>query len=207
MIKLLIVDDHPMILDGSKKLFSEVTDIAVDILDDIQRFADVIEETVYDVFLIDINLGDYSGLTLAELVKEKYPSSIILLYTGENIKDYYSLIIEKKINNVISKTAKKEQILKTIYSCIDNQILLPDNFINYVQSVISLNVKQNVLKLNDREKKILGFITKGYTNQAIALELEVNQRTVEKNLTQIYNLFEVGTRAEAVLKAKKLNLI
>lgn len=206
MIKLLIVDDHPLILDGSKKLFSEVSDISVDTLNDIETFANVIEEKVYDIFLIDVNLGACSGLTFAELVKEKYPSSIVILYTGDNIKDYYSLIIEKKINNVISKTAKKDQIIKTIYSCIDNQIVLPDNFINYVQSIVSIN-NQNLLRLNNREKRILELITKGYTNQAIALEMDVTQRTVEKILTQIYNLFEVGTRAEAVLKAKELNLI
>lgn len=207
MINLLIVDDHPLILDGSKKLFSEVSDISVDTLNDIETFANVIDEKVYDIFLIDVNLGVCSGLTFAELVKEKYPSSIVILYTGDNIKDYYSLIIEKKVNNVISKTAKKDQIIKTIYSCIDNQILLPDNFINYVQSIVPINFNQNLLKLNNREKRILELISKGYTNQAIALEMGVTQRTIEKNLTQMYNLFEVGTRAEAVLKAKELNLI
>ncbi|MGE7911391.1 response regulator [Lysinibacillus xylanilyticus] len=207
MIKLLIVDDHPMILDGSKKLFSEVSDISVDTLNDIETFANVIEEKVYDIFLIDVNLGACSGLTFVELVKEKYPSSIVILYTGDNIKDYYSLIIEKKINNVISKTARKDRILKTIYATMNNDMLLPEDFIDYVNDSCSGNSIKKILRFNNREKRILELVMEGYTNQAIALELGVKQRTIENNLSQIYALLNVGTRAEAVIKAKGLDLI
>ncbi|KGA82001.1 MULTISPECIES: response regulator [Lysinibacillus] len=207
MIKLLIVDDHPMILDGSKKLFSEVTDILIDTLNDVEKFSKIIEEKEYDIFLIDVNLGACSGLMLAELVKEKYPSSIVILYTGDNIKDYYSLIIEKKINNVISKTAIKDQILKTIYAAMNKEMLLPENFIDYVNDRYSGNSIKKILRFNNREKRILELVMEGYTNQAIALELGVKQRTIENNLSQIYMLLNVGTRAEAVIKAKEMNLI
>ncbi|MFF2796287.1 response regulator [Lysinibacillus xylanilyticus] len=207
MINLLIVDDHPLILDGSKKLFSEVSDISVDTLNDMETFANVIEEKVYDIFLIDVNLGACSGLTFAELVKEKYPSSIVILYTGDNIKDYYSLIIEKKINNVISKTAAKDRILKTIYLAMNKDMLLPENFIDYVNDRHSRNSIKKILRFNNREKRILELVMEGYTNQAIALELNVKQRTIENNLSQIYALLNVGTRAEAVIKAKGLDLI
>jgi len=207
MINLLIVDDHPLILDGSKKLFSEVSDISVDTLNDIETFANVIEEKVYDIFLIDVNLGAYSGQIFAEIVKEKYPSSIVILYTGDNIKDYYSLIIEKKINNVISKTATKDRILKTIYAAMNKDMLLPEDFIDYVNDSCSGNSIKKILRFNNREKRILELVMEGYTNQAIALELNVKQRTIENNLSQIYALLNVGTRAEAVIKAKRLDLI
>lgn len=201
------MDDHPLILDGSKKLFSEVSDIAVDTLEDIVTFADVIEEKVYDIFLIDVNLGASNGLTFAELVKEKYPSSIVILYTGDNIKDYYSLIIEKKINNVISKTATKDRILRTIYAAINKDILLPESFIDYVDDRLAGNSNKKILRFNNREKRILELVMEGYTNQAIALELNVKQRTIENNLSQIYALLNVGTRVEAVIKAKEMDLV
>ncbi len=162
---------------------------------------------MYDVFLIDVNLGACSGLTFAELVKEKYPSSIVILYTGDDIKDYYSLIIEKKINNVISKTATKDRILKTIYAAMNNDMLLPEDFIDYVNDSCSGNSIKKILRFNNREKRILELVMEGYTNQAIALELGVKQRTIENNLSQIYTLLNVGTRAEAVIKAKEMNLI
>ncbi|RKJ42391.1 DNA-binding response regulator, partial [Butyricicoccus sp. 1XD8-22] len=63
------------------------------------------------------------------------------------------------------------------------------------------------LKLNEREKQILQYISKGYTNSAIAIELQVTQRTIERNLSQIFNLLNVASRTEAVLAAKEKNLI
>ena len=207
MIKLLIVDDHPIILEGSKNLFNDVSDIFVDTLEDIQSFAYVIEETAYDVFLIDVNLGASSGLTLAEIVKEKYPSSIVILYTGDNMKYYYSLIVEQKIDNIIPKTASKERILKTVYAALNDDILLPKSFLNYINFRLSGNAKKKNLQLNQREKKILELVREGHTNQAIALELSLSQRTIENNLSQIYLLLNVGSRAEAVIKAKEIGLI
>ena len=63
------------------------------------------------------------------------------------------------------------------------------------------------LQLNEREKKILQYVVKGYTNQAIAIELNLTQRTIERNLSQIYHVLSVGSRTEAVVAAKELQLI
>lgn len=208
MIRLLIIDDHPLILDGSKKLFSNEENILVDTLDNMQEVEKVIEETIYDIFLIDVNLGVHNnGLTLAERVKEMYPSSIVILYTGNDIKDYYSLIIEKKINNVISKTSTREQTIKTIYAALNHELLLPEDFIDYVNYRLTGKSNKNILRFNNREKRILELVMEGVTNQEIAIELDITQRTVERNLSQIYTLLNVGTRTEAVIKAKELNLI
>ncbi|UZM99438.1 LuxR C-terminal-related transcriptional regulator [Lysinibacillus sp. MHQ-1] len=68
-------------------------------------------------------------------------------------------------------------------------------------------LSKKILRFNNREKRILELVMEGYTNQAIALELGVKQRTIENNLTQIYALLNVGTRAEAVIKAKEMGLI
>ncbi|WP_107943692.1 response regulator transcription factor [Metasolibacillus fluoroglycofenilyticus] len=203
MIKLLLIDDHPLILEGSKQIFSNAPDIVADTLEDMKSFSKVLTETQYDVFLIDINLGESSGLEFAEQVKAKYPAAIIILYTGEQIEDYYSLILEKKVDNVISKTATKDTILKAVYAAVNNEVLLPKSFIDYVQQ----NPMKKQLQLNQREKRILELVREGYTNKAIALELNLAQRTVESCLSQIYMLLDINTRADAVLKAVELKLI
>ncbi|MCT6926074.1 response regulator [Metasolibacillus sp.] len=61
MIKLLLVDDHPLILEGSKQIFSDAPNIVVETLADVQTFSEVIIHTQYDVFLLDIN---YSTICL-----------------------------------------------------------------------------------------------------------------------------------------------
>lgn len=203
MIKLLLIDDHPLILEGSKQIFSNAPDIVADTLEDVESFSKVLAETQYDVFLIDINLGESSGLEFAEQVKAKYPAAIVILYTGEQAEDYYSLIVEKKVDNVISKTATKDTILKVIYAAVNNEILLPKIFLDYVQQ----GSMKKQLQLNQREKRILQLVKEGCTNKGIALELNLSQRTVENCLSQIYLLLNINSRTEAVLKAVELKLI
>lgn len=204
MIKLLLVDDHPLILEGSKQIFGDAPNIIADTLADVQTFSEVIANTQYDVFLLDINLGESNGLVLAEQVKAKNPTAIVILYTGEKATDYYSLIVEKKVDNIISKTASKDTILRAVYAALNNEVLLPKGFIDYLQQQKPVKKK---LQLNHREKRILELIKEGHTNKAIALELNLAQRTVESNLSQIYMLLNVHTRADAILKAVELKLI
>lgn len=203
MIKLLLIDDHPLILEGSKQIFNQTSDIVADTLEDVQAFSKVLVDSQYDVFLIDINLGVSSGLKLAEQVKARYPKAIVILYTGEQVEDYYSLVIDKKVDNVISKTATKDTILKAVYAAMNNEVLLPKSFMDYVQK----NPVKNKLQLNQREKRILSLVKEGYTNKAIALEMNLAQRTIESCLSQIYLLLNINTRADAVLKAVELKLI
>lgn len=209
MIKMLIVDDHPVVLEGSKNLFKNVEDIDVDTTNDIQELYRLIQrvECPYDVFLIDLNIPGQNGIVISESIRRFQPSAFIILYTGDFIENYYSLILEKKIDGLLSKTATKEETLRTIRATVAGNILLPSNFIDYVYEYYIDSKKEKSIMLSAREKQILNFVSKGYTNSAIAAELQLTQRTIERNLSQIFNLLNVSTRTEAVIVAKEKNLI
>lgn len=205
MIKLCIIDDHPVVLEGTKNLFKNVEDIEVDTKSDLQSVVD--EEKMYDAYLIDINMPEENGILLSDRIRERQPHAIIILYTGDHIEDYFPLILERKIDGLLSKTATKEQILRTIRATVAGEVLLPSSFIEFVHEYFEGDKNDSSLQLNEREKKILRFVAKGYTNHAIALELQLTQRTIERNLSQIFHLLNVSSRTEAVLVAKEKNLI
>ncbi|BDH62479.1 DNA-binding response regulator [Lysinibacillus sp. PLM2] len=209
MIKILIVDDHPIVLEGTKNLFQDIEDILVDTSDDIYAIHQMLEESQnpYDLYLIDINMPEQNGIVLCSKVRTTQPNAKIILYTGDNIEDYYSLILEKMVHGLLSKTSTKEQMIRAIRATIAGDLVLPANFINYIKDFYNANQIEETLKLNEREKQILHYISKGYTNSAIAIELQVTQRTIERNLSQIFNLLNVASRTEAVLAAKEKNLI
>lgn len=130
MIKMLIVDDHPVVLEGSKNLFKNVDDIVVDTTSDISKLYQMIQskDCPYDVYLIDLNIPEQNGIVISGKIREYQPSASIILYTGDSIEDYYFLILEKKIDGLLSKTATKEQTLRTIRATASGEILLPSNF-------------------------------------------------------------------------------
>ena len=206
-MKVLIVDDHPIVLEGSKNLFSDIAHIDVTTTTEVQQTYQYAKAKAFDVYLIDVNLPEMNGVDLAAVVKDEDPHAIVILYTGDNIEDYYSLILDKKVNGLLSKTATKAHILRVLYASLENQLILPDNFLDYIHDTMTVQDAKKKLQLNEREKKILQYVVKGYTNQAIAIELDLTQRTIERNLSQIYHVLGVGSRTEAVVAAKELQLI
>lgn len=92
-------------------------------------------------------------------------------------------------------------------NAMNGNILLPHSFLSYVHEQIEPTHIEQTLQLNKREEKILNYIIQGYTNNAIAAELNLTQRTIERNLSKIYHLLNVNSRTEAALKAKELHLV
>lgn len=209
MINILIVDDHSLVLEGTKKLFKDIDDMAVDATDDIFAIHQMLDENQrrYDVYLIDINMPDQNGIVLCSKVRSCHPSAKVILYTGDNIEDYYSLVLEKMVHGLLSKTSTKDQVIYTIRAIMKDLLVLPSNFTDYVRDYFNANETEESLKLNEREERILNYIAMGYSNSAIAGKLQVSQRTIERNLSQILNLLDVTSRSEAVIVAKERKLI
>ncbi|MFJ7733927.1 response regulator [Lysinibacillus sp. NPDC097231] len=204
---MLIVDDHPIVLEGTKNLFQENEDIIVDTESDATNVIQRIKNKPYDIYLIDINMPLENGIHLARNIKAIQSNASIILYTGDDITDYYPLILERKIEGILAKTASKEQILRTIRAIANGEIVLPQNFLDFLDNRFKLPDAKLEIHLNEKEKKILRLIAEGHTNKAIAIELNIPQRTTERYLTQLFSLLNVDSRTEAVSLAEKMNLL
>lgn len=205
LISLLIVDDHPIVLEGSKMLFQDLNDITIDTEQNPTNVISKTREKHYDVYLIDVNMAAKDGLSLAADIKEEQPDALIVLYTGDDIQSYYPFIVEKKIDGCLSKTASREKVLQTLRALVRGDIVLSLNFIDYVRS--KMQHKHDNLQLTKKEKQIITLLMKGYTNKMMAEELNVTQRTVERYLTQIFAFLDVSSRKQAIEIVKEKNLL
>ena len=88
MIKLLILDDHLVVLEGTKTLFTDVKEIEIETANTYQEIIPKIKERFYDLYLLDINLPGNNGVEIAEEIRKLDPESRIILYTGYDIKGY-----------------------------------------------------------------------------------------------------------------------
>ena len=66
-----------------------------------------------------------NGINLARNIKAIQSNASVILYTGDDITDYYPLILERKIEGILAKTASKEQILRTVRAIANGEIVLP----------------------------------------------------------------------------------
>ncbi|KOP69737.1 regulator [Lysinibacillus sp. FJAT-14745] len=203
MIDILIVDDHPVVLDGTKTLLQDLINVRIDTEQDSAAVLSRMDAQAFQLFLIDINMKPLNGIQLSEMIKKKQPEALILLYTGYELSDYYELLIEKKVDGLLSKLATKEQVIQTIQAALRGEILLAADFLDFVHQRTNLpNVQQDVL-LSEKEQEILQLVAQGCTNKAIASAIGVTQRTVENYLSKLFVKLNVESRAEAVIVAKE----
>lgn len=203
MIEILIVDDHPVVLDGTKTLLQDLENVHIETEQESANVLSRMESHPFQLYLIDINMKPLNGIQLAEMIKKQQPEALIILYTGYELSDYYELLVEKKVDGLLSKLATKEQVIQTIQATLRGEILLSADFLDFVQQHSNRsNAKQEVL-LSHKEQEILQLVAQGCTNKAIASAIGVTQRTVENYLSKLFVRLHVESRAEAVIVAKE----
>lgn len=205
MISILIIDDHPIVLKGTKLLFDNIPDMNVEVESHPKNVLSTLLNKQYNVYVIDINMTEKNGLQLASEIKMYQPNAKVILYTGEDIYPYYPLILEKKIEGIVSKTAPYERIVQTIRSVTRNEYIFPFDFIDYINN--KMENKSGELQLNFKEKQLVTMLLANYTNKMIAEEFGVTQRTAERYLTKLFNILCVSSRQEAIQIVREKNLI
>ena len=201
-MNILIVDDHPIVLNGTKALLESNNQWHVYTASDSRDVLPLLASEQIDVCLLDVQMPHVNGVQLAHQIKTDYSHIAVLLYTGYDVSDYYPLIFQQQIDGVLSKTAIPEQLIATVAAAARGELLLPKNFISFLQKQ-----QDGVEMLEPRELQLLELIAQGATNKAIAQQLELSQRTVENYLTKIFAKLQVESRAQAVSKAKDYHYI
>lgn len=205
MISVLIVDDHPIVLKGTKVLFQGIEDLYIETEFNPEQVQIRMKNEYFHIYLLDINMAKKNGIELASEIKALQENAIIILYTGDDIDAYYSLIIEKKVDGILSKTAPIERVINTIRLAAQGDIVLPVGFIDYINK--KMQNKYETLKLTNKETELIKMLMEGYTNKQMAETLYVTQRTVERYLAQIYNILGVSSRVEAIEIVQEKGLI
>jgi two-component system, NarL family, nitrate/nitrite response regulator NarL len=189
MIKLIIVDDHQLFIDGIKSLLKNEKEIKVvgEALNGIEAMARITEEKP-DIILLDINMPDMDGVETTREIRKKFPEVKIIILTMHNQHEFISnLVSEGALGYILKNTGKTELInaIKTVHG--GNAF-----FSKAVTETIMNNLhkkpaeeKLESVQLTKREKEILKYIAEGLATKEIADKLFISVNTVEthrKNL-------------------------
>ncbi|TDQ36105.1 response regulator transcription factor [Aureibacillus halotolerans] len=213
-MRILIVDDHPAVGEGTKAMLQQEEEFDVDVMVDGRKVIEAIQtkQESYDLFLFDLYMPDMNGLELTKQIRRVLPDAVILIYTGFDISDHFNMVVEAGASGFLSKTASKSQLLRAIYCALDEETVIPLSLFRQLRKVNlgQLNAQDaevEDLHINEKEQSILEQVHRGFTNREIALELHMSQRTVEHHLTKAFQKLSVRSRTEAMLKAKELGLL
>lgn len=210
MVKILIVDDHLSIIEGTKMLLEQEPDFTITVENSSLNAMNLIKLNHYDILLFDLYMPHLNGLELAKQALSFNPDLTVLIYTGFDIKPHFNLLVEAGVSGFLSKTSSREELVAGIRSALRKQVILPLSLVRELRrpGIIadSTNSNEKVI-LTTNEEQILSELAKGKSTREIASVLAMSQRSLEYNLTTLYQKFGVRTRVDTIAKAKKLGLI
>ncbi|MEO5563029.1 MAG: response regulator transcription factor [Chitinophagaceae bacterium] len=194
MIKILIIDDHPLVIDGIKTMLKDETYLHIEATAKTGKDAlAFLATSSVDIILLDINLPDTDGLRLCELIREKDRTVKILGLTYVNEAGIITQLIKKGANGYLLKNMEREELIKAINQVIDGTMYLSKEANEkIVQQLQCYNFpKNNIPALTRREKEILELLSEGMTSHEIAGQLFLSNYTIDthrKNMLQKFNV-------------------
>ncbi len=210
-IKVLVVDDHDLIVLAARQIFSKVPDIKlIGVASDGEEAYQKIKELKPDVVILDVILPGIDGIELTRKIVAEFPATKVVLHSSSVSEDMIVTGFEAGAMAYVPKNFKPGQLIEAIHTVVKgehyskgfvSEILIE----NFLKSKTKKDGQNN--KLTDRETEILQAITKGMTNQQLADNLHISVRTVEAHKSNIMKKLKISSTAELVVYAIKHKIV
>ncbi len=204
-IKVLIVDDHPMVLEGMRSMlaqinFVEISGTASNAYEAIEK----IKAGIPAIVITDINMPEISGIELTAKIKAEFPGVKVIAMSTFKERSYISQMIQSGASGYLVKSASKEEIEEAILSVHEGKLYMS------LDINLSTEEKQDIGKMpviSSREKEILELIADGMTNPQIASKLFISIHTVDSHRKNLLTKFGINNTASLIKMAVKYNMV
>ncbi len=199
MISLLIVDDHPVVRDGLRGMFS--ADPRFEVLGEAGDGAEAVtaaERLGPDVILMDLRMPRTDGVTaIKELTRRGVPARVLVLTTYDTDSDVIPAI-EAGATGYLLKDAPKEELFRAVEAAAQGQAVLSPAVATRLMGQMRRPATE---PLSQRELEVLRLVSQGRTNREAARQLLISEATVKTHLLHVYAKLDVNDRASAVATA------
>jgi len=205
MIRVFIVDDHPMVQEGMRSLLGNEKGIELcGYAMTAQSCLGYFINNTADVILMDINLPDMSGIDLCATIKKNYPGIMVLGLSTYNQGSYVNKMIENGASGYVLKNADKEELLEAIHEVSKGKTYLS---FEAGQALRNDSSATQIPLLTRREKEILCLIAEGYTNPQIAEKIFLSPFTIDSHRKNLLAKLNVKNTACLIKLAVERKLI
>jgi len=204
-IKLFIVDDHYMVIEGIRSLLQNEKDIEwMGHAGNAASCLAYLQQEKPDVILMDINLPDKSGIDLCLEVKELYPAIHILGLSTFNQQSFIEKMMSNGASGYVLKNATQQELMEAIHTVVKGK-----QFLSF-DAALALRKQDsdtNELVITRREKEVLELIAEGLTNNIIAQKLFISSTTVDTHRKNLLAKCGAKNTASLVRIAIQLKII
>ncbi|MEO6136844.1 MAG: response regulator transcription factor [Ginsengibacter sp.] len=186
-IKVFIVDDHYMVIEGIRSLLQH--EKGIEWMGHAMNAASCLgylKQQQPDVILMDISLPDTSGIDLCKEVGGKYPAVFVIGLSTFNQQSFIQKMMDNGASGYVLKNATKSELMEAIQTVANGKTFMSDEVAQSLKS----NNSSEMPVLTRREKEVLELIASGMTNNEISQRLFISVTTVDthrKNLLEKFN--------------------
>ncbi|MEM8592709.1 MAG: response regulator transcription factor [Pseudomonadota bacterium] len=191
-VRVLIVDDHPMVAEGIEAILDSYDDIeVVGVLGNGREAVEQVGRLLPDVILMDLNMPEVSGLAATEMILEDHPNVRILILSMHDSPEYISTALSHGALGYVLKDVPTEEIKHAIDAVMAGQKYLCTG----AEGAIDPHQAPDREPLTSREQTILLELAQGKSNKEVARALGISVRTVETHRKNIKRKLGISSTA------------
>ncbi|MEN3133549.1 response regulator [Bacillus albus] len=213
-IKVLLVDDHTVVLKGLAFFLSTQEDLElVGEANNGKEALVKVGETTPDVILMDLYMPEMDGVEATAYIKKEYPNVKVIVLTSFSDQAHVLPALRAGASGYILKDVEPDQLVEAIRSAYKGNIQLHPDIANALLSqTLPVEEKEEepsiqVDVLTARENEVLQLLAKGMSNKEIASVLVITEKTVKAHVSSILSKFNLSDRTQAALYAVKNGIV
>jgi DNA-binding NarL/FixJ family response regulator len=213
-ITVLIVDDHPLVLQGLQRVLAQEDDITVvGAARDGEQALVMAQDLIPDVVLLDINLPSMNGMQVARQLKANLPNVAVIMLTAYHDEDQVFHAVRAGASAYYPKDVTVDTLLGAIRQVNQGLYVIEENVLSKPElagwiterfeemGAFWEGAEDMFMPLSDREMEILHLITRGMSNKQVGRELGISHQTVKNHMTSILRKLAVNDRTQAAVYA------
>jgi two-component system nitrate/nitrite response regulator NarL len=209
IIKIAILDDHQIVIDGLKLLLKDQPNLKV-IAENTNGLVLLKElsSTKVDILITDVVMPIIDGYEMAMRVKSDFPAiKVIALSMNGDGPLIDKMIEEADVKAYLLKTTNKAELIEAIHAVVDNDTYFSKEIIEELHAYSKIKRANQVINLTSREIEIIECIAKDLSNKQIAEHLYISERTVETHRKNIFRKTDLHSVLGLIDYAKKKKII
>jgi DNA-binding NarL/FixJ family response regulator len=204
-IRLIIVDDHPVVRTGLQGMLAGQPDFEV--MGEATTGADAIEMVAQlqpDVVLMDLQMPEMDGVTATAEIKSQYPGTHVLILTTYDTDADILRAVEAGATGYLLKDAPREELFHAVRAAAQGKTVLAPTVATRLLEQMREPARET---LSGREVQVLTLVADGASNKEIGRKLHVSEATVKSHLLHIFDKLGVTDRTAAVTTALKRGIL
>lgn len=205
MIRVVIVDDHPLVRAGLESLLATAPDIEVaGVADDGAQAEPLVADKSPDVVLMDLSMPGMDGTEATRAVRAAHPDVPVVILTTFSDRERILAALDAGAIGYVLKDAEPDELVRAVRAAAGGDAPLSPRAARELLG--ATRRAEGLDQLSNREREVLALVREGLANKVIAMRLGIAEKTVKAHLTSVYESIGVSDRTGAALWARDRGL-